>query len=495
MILAITAIAATILSALIYLYVGLRIGDRVRVLGDLLPVDAKNNARVASATEFSASTVAATISMATVVLAFFELAPYFGLWLLWTVATTAAGIVVVRVAGRVIWVRMSVYKSRRPTLHEFLGTEYGTSSVALVGASCTTLGFLGAFAVELTVGSRFLAGVIPSIPPWALVTMLAAVGLIYTSMGGFRAVIVTDRIQMVTIWVFIAALAIFYAIHIGSSGGLSIVSERVPRTVYDFSWRDGLASFLLGILIINVPTFMSDMSIWQRFAGTRDSGTVLAGLWRSAVGASVSWSCLAILACLVFVVVEVKDGQNPLLPLLSAIVAEGGVTRVILGFLVVFGLYGAMFSTASTQLIAVTHTIYEDLLPRRPNPQGDAAHSREVFVSRTVLVLSAASAIGIVAVLAEVGFSIADLVFAVYGAQLGLFPPVLTALLCKRERLSALAPWAATAIALGFSAGWTCAAYGKLIGNSDLVFLAPAASLAASAGILGLGLLRSGSDR
>ncbi|MFT6961863.1 MAG: Na+/H+ antiporter NhaC, partial [Flammeovirgaceae bacterium] len=143
-------VSALILSFAVYLFIGFKLGKSTKGVGDMLPISGGKQASVRNSSEFSASTVATTISLATVVVAFYELVPYFGVWLFWCVLTTSAGIFVVRLIAPKIWERLSHYKTK-PSLHEFLGLEYESDSLALVGAVCTSLGFLGAFAVELTV--------------------------------------------------------------------------------------------------------------------------------------------------------------------------------------------------------------------------------------------------------------------------------------------------------------------------------------------------------
>ena len=156
-------ISALLLAFLVYIGVGIFVGRQTRGVADLLPMGFGRQARIENPAEFSASTVATTISLATVVMAFFELAQSMGVWLFWTVATTSFGLLVVRVFARRIWVRLSTY-DHRPTLHEFLGREYDSRVLSYVGAVFTSLGFLGAFAVELTVGSRLFAALVSDVP-------------------------------------------------------------------------------------------------------------------------------------------------------------------------------------------------------------------------------------------------------------------------------------------------------------------------------------------
>jgi len=483
-------ITALLLALIVYVAIGLAVGRKTKGVADLLPLTADRQAKVKNPAEFSTSTVATTISLATVIMAFFELAQYLGLWLLWTVITTAAGLFVVRLFADRIWIRISAY-DHRPTLHEFLGREFNSQVLLHVGAVCTSLGFLGAFAVELMVGSRFFAGLIPYISAPIVVAALCIVSFFYTAVGGFRAVIITDRVQMISIWMLLACLPIFYIYYVLTHGGWNENLAKMPPGILDFSYSKEVLSFLVGIFVINVPTFISDMSIWQRIAGAQKHRTVTAGLGRSAFSAAVTWAVLALLACFVFMIVPLSPGTNSLVSLLKTIGSTGGFFSSAVLFITVLGLYGAMLSTASTQLIAVSHTLYADvfLRPGKGALQQHLESKRELGISRAILVFTALVSTILVQLLSSIGFSIADLVFAIYGAQLGLCPLVLLALLWDRPRLKNLSIAATVAVSSGFVAGWAAAIYGRLTRNTDLVFLSPVISLVLSVFILGLGVV------
>ncbi len=488
----IIVISALLVAFVVYMTVGFVLARGTKGIADILPLGFGDRARVRSSGEFSASTVATTISLATVVIAFFDLAGQFGLWLFWTVLTTSVGLLVVRVFASRIWHRMGAY-DHRPTLHEFLGTEFNSEALSYVSAVCTSMGFLAAFAVELTVGSLFFAWLVPGVPSWIVVMILSAVAFIYTAAGGFRAVIVTDRIQMLSIWLLLIALPAFYIYYAVGHGGWSANIGRIPEDVLSFSYRPGLIPFLLGIFIINVPTFISDMSIWQRIAGADEDKTVVGGLWSSVFGSAVTWSMFAILACLGFMVIGRADDGNPLVPLLNVIGKTGGVFAGAVLFFVVLGLYGAMLSTASTQLIAVSHTIYEDVFShkRRKSLKERLPLKSELMISRSILIVAAVISTLLVQLLGRVGFSVVDLVFAIYGAQVGLCPLVISGLLLPRERLAGMSDWAASAVSAGFVIGWGGAAFGRVMGNANIVFLAPAFSLGVSTLLLCAGFFVS----
>jgi len=483
-------VSALLLAFIIYIAVGLSLGSRTRGIADLLPLKLSRQARVANAREFSASTVATTISLATVVMAFFELAGRFGVWLSWTVATTSLGLLVVRLFAKRIWKRISTY-DHRPTLHEFLGTEFNSELLSYVGAVCASLGFLFAFAVELTVGSRFFAGLVPGVPAWLVVVALSVVAFAYTALGGFRAVIVTDRIQMISIWLLLLALPAFYLYYVLTHGGWEQNLAKIPTPILNFSYREGLGAFLLGIFVINVPAFISDMSIWQRIAGAQKDKTVTTGLLRSVLTCAATWGLFAILACFAFMMVRADGGVNPLILVVNVIGNTKGAFAGFILFFVTGGLYSAMLSTASTQLIAVSHTLYEDVFSQlRKRALNDRLTSKkELLNSRSILVAAAIVSTLLVELLSYTGFSIADLVFAIYGAQLGLCPLVVAALLLDRQRLGRVSNWAALAVAAGFVTGWGTAIYGRFTENSSLVFLAPVCSLIISAAILCTGFV------
>src|SRR3984957_1838574 len=165
-------IAALGVSIVLYLGMGFRYGLLISGLGDILPLVLGKKARVNNHREFAASTVAATISLATVVVAFYELVPSLGFWLLWTAITTALGLLLFSAFVGRIWKKMALY-DYRPTLHAYLGTEFNSKKLTLVASLFTTIGYLSAFAVELTVGSRFLAGLVRGIPTLLTVVILA----------------------------------------------------------------------------------------------------------------------------------------------------------------------------------------------------------------------------------------------------------------------------------------------------------------------------------
>jgi Na+/proline symporter len=488
---AVIVLSALFLSLIIYIYVGYYYKKSVTKLGDIIPLTKGTTAMVANATEFSASTVATTISLATVVVAFFELVPALGLWLLWPVVTTSLGLFAFGLIVKKIWTKLSEY-DHRPSLHEFLGTEFNSKNVALIGATFTTLGYLSAFAVELTVGSRFLASLIPDIPEWITVIIISIVAFIYTGMGGFRTVVVTDRIQMYSIWILLFGLIGYYMLFSIGHGGIAASVMTIPEPLRTIKWNTSLIAFVSGIFIMNLFTYVSNMGLWQRVAGSQNPETVVKGMRGSVISSAISWGLFVVIAVGAFMIITPKENENILITLLNKIINDPAGKIVV--FLSVLGLYGAMLSTASTQLIAVSHTIYEDIIApfRKISLSDRLLSSKELRLSRIILVSSALIAVGVVELMRLAGFSVADMAFAIYGAALCLVPAILFALYSSRKKLAQLKVWANVSLAAGFISAWTSAVLGKALSNGDLVFWAPCISIAVSSLILfiGWGLIR-----
>lgn len=487
-------LTAIIMSLLFYLGLGLFYKRNVFNLGDIIPIVKGRAAKVKGENEFSSSTVATSISLATVILAFFDLVPAVGMWLFWAVITTSLGFLLFSMLSKRIWSKLLEY-NHRPSLHEFIGTEFSSKNVGIIASIATAIGYLCMFATELTVGGQFLSGLIPSIPVWLIIAVIAIVSFTYTGLGGFRVVVVSDRIQMISIWGLLFALVIFYCTLVLSHGGTHYVQQSIPQNVRTIAWSNGMIPFVLGLFTMNLFTYITNMALWQRVAGSHDPQIFVKGMRNSVLQSALSWGLFVFVAMGAYLVAKPVNGTNFLITTMNNIYNYPGGKIVL--FFITLGLYGAMLSTASTQLIAVSHTIYEDIIaPFRKESLSDRLDSKkELNYSRIIVILSAIGAIGVVEILKKGGFSVADLAFSIYGAALSLAPAILLALFSNRERLANLGLWVNLSVFLGFISAWGAAVYGTYFSNpkdGNLVFLSPVFGLFVSAIVLFIGMLLNG---
>jgi hypothetical protein len=153
---------------------------------------------------------------------------------------------------------------------------------------------------------------------------------------------------------------------------------------------------------------------------------------------------------------------------------------------------GASLSTASTLLIACVNTFYSDILIkiRQKKIKEQAQSDKDIQLLRLTLILSAVASMGIVVLLFDtLGFTILDMLFAIFSSQLGMSFPVYLALTLDKTQLYALSRYATWAVIAGFVVGWSVAIVGKITGAFDLYSIPAIGSLVTSWCVLGLGLL------
>ena len=346
-------------------------------------------------------------------------------------------------------------------------------------ATLTSVGLLLLLATELIVGSEFLGSVAPSLPSQALSVGLTITVVAYVLLGGFRTVLLTDRIQMRIIWLAIPLLLL--GIWTAASQQPQAVVARIADAQKFAPIDNGLRWFLFGILAMNIPTHLSSMTVWQRVGACATPQTLNLGLLRSAVGILFSWGALVVVAWLATVLFSGQSGAQSFSSLIEAL--NETLFGRLLVMMILLGMYCALLSTASTLLISIGHMIYCDIY--RPDQT-----TQEVGLTRVrlVIVISAAFALGMVSALRLMGFQVEDLIFSIYGGALALFPPLVACLLAEKPTLKAISKAAYVAAFVGCIGGWVSAGYAKLMGAQTIVFLSPAIGMGISATILTVAL-------
>jgi Na+/proline symporter len=470
-----TIYSALAVTAIAFILISVFFRAGVKRLSDFVPVERNGQARVRSRQTFSTSTIATSISLATIVAAYFGLAKHFGLWLLWTAITAGLGMFVVYKLSPRISAKLKVYPNV-PSIHEFLAAEYSVPQIKPVAAIFTAIGLLLLLATELLVGGAFLTQLIPGADRWILTLTLAAVPLLYVIMGGFGAVIVTDRIQMGLIWGMICAL--FIVLLFSGDYSPENLRQAAPLRAID----SGLLWFLIGIALMNIPTALSSITVWQRIAACESDKVLKAGLRRSAVGIFIAWSLLVVIAW------AAGTSGSATTPAELCGQLLDGATRTPFGlalvFLIVVGLYSAQLSTASTFLIASGHTITTDILNIKHAAASEDSNTASVRVSQIAIVISSLVSCSVVVLFEKTGYNIEDIIFSIYGGALALFPPILVALLLPRDSLKHLSKYAFIAVTMGFLSGWSAALAGKISGAQNLIFMSPAVGMIVSGLVL-----------
>ena len=286
-----------------------------------------------------------------------------------------------------IWLLGTVRKAGHISVYAFLEDRLGRRARLL--ASGVFLLFRGVATGVTVYGVAVMVTLMVDVSYTQAVLLLMGVTVLYDVMGGMRAVVVSDVVQMLLIIVAVLASLILVAQAVGGWGQIIDFHANSGRAnALDLSWgvsgegNYGMWPMLLGGLFLYMAYYGCDQSQAQRVLASRtvkDTERVLLlnGLLRFPL---VLMYCLLGLGLAVFA--SQHDGFVASLPL-----TEAGAPNYNLVFpayvidtfpvglvgLVLAGVFAAAMSSIDSSLNALSAASVEDFLPRRPILETDSA--------------------------------------------------------------------------------------------------------------------------
>ncbi|MEA2068445.1 MAG: sodium:solute symporter family protein, partial [Verrucomicrobiota bacterium] len=246
------------------------------------------------------------------------------------------------------------------TYPDFLARRYGRS-VAIVAALISGIGYLGFTGAQVLAGAKLMAGtVLPEsvfgIDPlaFALVAM-GAIIVLYTVLGGIKAVIYTDTVQWIVLFGGLLLFALPAALW--KIGGFSALRDALP---------DGHLSLLkvepitfVNWMITIIPIWLIGMTLYQRMYACRDEKTAkkawyIAGLFEYPAMAFIG---VALGACGRALFADIEPEMA--VPMLIKTVLPIGLTGIV-----VAAYFSAVMSTADSCLMAASGNVVNDLLEK-----------------------------------------------------------------------------------------------------------------------------------
>ncbi len=249
------------------------------------------------------------------------------------------------------------------TFPQIIGHLYN-SAAAKVAAVICFLGYLGFTSSQLLAGAKLASGTFDGFSLHAALMVMGAVAVIYTVMGGLKAVIYTDTIQ----WVILMLGLMFIGIPISYTyvGGWKEINRVLPPEFFSFSnltWQD-LANWSITI----IPIWFVGMTLYQRIFAARDEASAkkawfIAGLFE--------WPIMAMLGVTLGLLSRVAVEQGAIEGFTVAMDPEMGLP-VLLKTILPVGILGlmmsayfsAILSTADSCLMAASGNLTTDLLDR-----------------------------------------------------------------------------------------------------------------------------------
>lgn len=310
------------------------------------------------------------------------------------------------------------------TYPDFLRYRYN-GTVALAAAVISGIGYLGFTGAQMLAGAKLAAAtILPenpfNLPPitFALI-VIAVITILYTVMGGLKAVIYTDTIQ----WILLLSGLLFVTIPVTlvKIGGWAALREQLPAEY--FSLTNIRPVTFVNWMITIIPIWLIGMTLYQRMYACRDEKQArrawfIAGLFEYPIMAFTG-VFLGMCARVVFPEAEAEMA----LPMLIRDVLPMGVTGIVIA-----AYFSAIMSTADSCLMASSGNLVNDILERYALPSLSTRASIRLSMVATLI-------IGTLAVVLAAQFStVLDAILYAYAFMVsGLFVPTLGAYFWKRS--------------------------------------------------------------
>lgn len=313
------------------------------------------------------------------------------------------------------------------TLPQVFGFLYN-KNVAIVAAVISIVGYTGFTSSQLLAGAKLTSATFPEMGIQQMLWIMGGIAVVYTMMGGMKAVIYTDTVQWIILLIGLMGVAIPMSwIALGGLEGIKPYIDNDMLRLNNVSWQK-----LLNWAVTIVPIWFVGMTLYQRIFACKDVKNAkrawyIAGVleWPLMAFTGVALGLLAKVAILQGVV-DVPGGgvlqdEELGLPLLIKNILPVGVTGVVLA-----AYFSAVLSTADSCLMAASGSVVGDLVPTK----NKGSHKSVVRFSQVSTLILGVFAI----MLASVMENVLSLMLYAYSFMVsGLCVPIVAAIFLKKR--------------------------------------------------------------
>jgi len=310
------------------------------------------------------------------------------------------------------------------------------SNVALIAGIISAIGYTGFTSSQLLAGAKLASATFVEIDMSAALVIMGVIAIVYTGIGGLKAVIYTDTVQ----WLILMCGLIFIAIPVSYNaiGGMDAIRATIGPEFLSLSnvtWQQ-----LLNWFVTIIPIWFVGMTLYQRMYASKNvrqarKAWFIAGLFE--------WPLMAFMGVLLGMFARVAFENNMFaelgfaadagidsetaLPVLLNTVLPAGVMGLVLS-----AYFSAILSTADSCLMAASGNVQTDILKKLFKLKNT---TRAQLTMSQVITLT----IGVLALmLATYMTNVLELMLYSYAFMVsGLFVPVLAALYSKRPNATA----------------------------------------------------------
>ncbi|MFC2070109.1 sodium:solute symporter [Chloroflexota bacterium] len=313
------------------------------------------------------------------------------------------------------------------TLPEMIEKQYD-KRVALAGAILIVIAWVGVIAAQI-IAAGSIMGILGIGSSLLWMIIFTVVFVIYTLFGGQHAIIRTDTIQAVIIFIGIfGALALV----LGNLDGLGGLIDRLPADQWSFPTSSQFSSYdVVNWLLLVGLTYVVGPDMYSRLFCAKDGRVARK---------SVLWTALLIIPVALAITV-IGMGASVLFPDIAAGQAFPTIIKEILppfmGGIVLAALLCAFMSSADTTLLTASTIFSMDIIGKM-NPS--MSREKTLVISRwTIVILGAASLI----LALYLGNIISAILFAFTVYTGGLIVPILAGFYKDRLKVTPIGALAA----------------------------------------------------
>lgn len=315
--------------------------------------------------------------------------------------------------------------------------HYYGAKVAFVAGIISAIGYIGFTSSQLLAGAKLASATVAEIDLQTALITMGIIAVIYTGIGGLKAVIYTDTIQWIILMsglIFIGIPFAYYAV-----GGMEVISNTLPKEFFSLSnvtWQQ-----LVNWAITIIPIWFVGMTLYQRIYASKNEKQAkkawfVAGLFEWPIMAFMGvalglFSRVAyengMFAEIGYAVGSKFDAEMGLPILLNTVLPAGLMGLTLSAY------FSAILSTADSCLMAASGNVQTDILYKTFRFKNKNVKS-QLRVSQIITLIIGAIAI----ILASYMTNVLELMLYSYAFMVsGLFAPVIVALYSKKPNTTA----------------------------------------------------------
>ncbi|WP_439182823.1 sodium:solute symporter family protein [Carboxylicivirga taeanensis] len=313
------------------------------------------------------------------------------------------------------------------TFPQFLESAFN-KKVALFAGIISAIGYIGFSSSQILAGAKLASSTFPALSIETALLVMGTIAVVYTVLGGLKAVIYTDTIQWIILMgglLFIALPFAYYKI-----GGIETIRATLDPDFLSLtavSW-----SQIVNWMFTIVPIWFIGMTLYQRIYAAKDTktaqrGWLIAGLFEyplmAFLGVTLGMFARVALESDVITNYTLSEMDAEMgLPILLRTILPAGLMGIVLS-----AYFSAIMSTADSCLMAASGNVLTDVFNLHKS-KNNLRYSQLITLIIGVLALFIALKVS----------SVLDLMLHSYSFMVsGMIIPVLVALFAKRPNPNA----------------------------------------------------------